>query len=92
MRHMLDSARKALEFARGRSRSDLDKNEMLALALVRLLEVLGEAPKPFPRSFAEVTLKFPGSSLPELETALFTGTSTWTSILSGKLSRLIFHR
>jgi len=45
MRHMLDSARKALEFARGRSRSDLDKNEMLALALVRLLEVLGEAAK-----------------------------------------------
>ena len=40
---MLDAARKALSFAEGRSRQDLDSNEMLALALVRLLEVIGEA-------------------------------------------------
>jgi uncharacterized protein with HEPN domain len=40
---MLDAARKALSFVEGRSRQDLDSNEMLALALVRLLEVLGEA-------------------------------------------------
>ena len=40
---MLDAGRKALSFADGRSRQDLDSNEMLALALVRLLEVMGEA-------------------------------------------------
>jgi uncharacterized protein with HEPN domain len=40
---MLDAAQKALSFAEGRSRQDLDSNEMLALALVRLLEVIGEA-------------------------------------------------
>lgn len=40
---MLDAARKALVFAEGRTRQDLDSNEMLALALVRLLEVIGEA-------------------------------------------------
>lgn len=33
---MLDAARKALAFAEGRTRQDLDSNEMLALALVRL--------------------------------------------------------
>ena len=45
LRHRLDSARKAAEYTRGRSRADLDTNEMLALALVRLLEVVGEAAK-----------------------------------------------
>ena len=43
LRHMLDAARKAVQFSQSRSRSDLDANEMLALALVRLLEIIGEA-------------------------------------------------
>jgi uncharacterized protein with HEPN domain len=45
---MLDAARKAISFADGRSRQDLDSNEMLALALVRLLEIIGEAAKSVP--------------------------------------------
>ena len=44
-RHMLETPRKAAVFIEGRSREDLDKDEILALALVRLLEVLGEAAK-----------------------------------------------
>ena len=43
LRHMLDAARKARGFIRGRSRADLDSDEMLALAVIRLLEVIGEA-------------------------------------------------
>ncbi len=45
IRHMLDAAKKAVEFAHGRSRSDLDTDEQLTLALIRLLEVIGEAAK-----------------------------------------------
>ena len=45
LRHMLDAARKAVKFSRGRPRDDLDSNEMLSLALVRLLEIIGEAAK-----------------------------------------------
>jgi len=45
MRHMLDAARKATEFVKGLERADLDKDEKLTLALVRLLEVVGEAAK-----------------------------------------------
>ncbi len=41
--HLRDHAREALEMARGRTRADLDENRMLELALVRLLEVVGEA-------------------------------------------------
>jgi len=40
---MLDAAYKAREFVQGRNRSDLESDEMLALALVRLLEIFGEA-------------------------------------------------
>ena len=45
LRHMLDAARKAVEFTEGYGRTDLDKDEKLALSLVRLLEILGEAAK-----------------------------------------------
>lgn len=42
-RHMLDHAREAVGFARGRSRDDLEKDRLLNLALVRLVEMVGEA-------------------------------------------------
>ena len=43
MRHMLDAALKATLFTKGKSRNDLNSNEQLSLALVRLVEILGEA-------------------------------------------------
>jgi uncharacterized protein with HEPN domain len=43
MRHMLDAGRKAIEFTHGCKRAVLDKDEKLALSIVRLLEILGEA-------------------------------------------------
>lgn len=43
LRHMRDAAREALRFARDRVRSDLDSDRMLALALVKDIEIIGEA-------------------------------------------------
>ena len=43
LRHMLDAAREAVAFARGRTRSDLDDDRQLALALVKDIEIVGEA-------------------------------------------------
>ena len=43
LRHMLDAAREAVAFARGRSPSDLDRDRMLALSLVKCIEIVGEA-------------------------------------------------
>jgi uncharacterized protein with HEPN domain len=43
IRHMLDAVNKALQFTKDKSREDLSNDELLSLALVRLLEVLGEA-------------------------------------------------
>jgi uncharacterized protein with HEPN domain len=45
LRHILDAAKKAVAFMQGRERSDLDSDELLALAIVRLVEILGEAAK-----------------------------------------------
>lgn len=41
--HMLEAAQRAQEFVRGRKRQDLNKDEQLAFALVKLLEIIGEA-------------------------------------------------
>ena len=43
LREMRDFAREAMSFASGRSRADLDSDRLLQLALVRLVEVIGEA-------------------------------------------------
>ncbi|MBA7581810.1 hypothetical protein ES708_23721 [subsurface metagenome] len=42
---MLDAARKVAEFTQDCNRVDLVKDEKLALSIVRLLEILGEAAK-----------------------------------------------
>jgi len=43
LRHMRDAARQAIGFAEGRSRADLDTDLMLVFALVKALEIIGEA-------------------------------------------------
>lgn len=55
---MLGAARKAQAYVENQNRSILDENEMLALALTRLLEIIGEAA----RSVSEKTK----SKVPEL--------------------------
>ena len=50
LRHMLEHAREAMHFAEGRSRADLDRDRILNLALVRLLEIVGEAAARVPDS------------------------------------------
>ena len=43
LRHMLEHAREAVTLVRGKKRQDLDSERVLSLALVRLLEIIGEA-------------------------------------------------
>ena len=40
---MLDAAREAVSFARGRTRGDLDTDRQLVLSLVKDIEIVGEA-------------------------------------------------
>ncbi|MCM0592839.1 MAG: DUF86 domain-containing protein [Gloeotrichia echinulata IR180] len=43
LKHIRDSAEEALSFVNNRTREDLDHDRMLSLALVRLIEIIGEA-------------------------------------------------
>ena len=43
IQHMIDAAETALSFVRGRTRSDLNDDQMLLFALVRAIEIVGEA-------------------------------------------------
>jgi len=43
LRHMLEHAREAVTFMEGKDRSDLEASRMLSLAVVRLIEIVGEA-------------------------------------------------
>ena len=43
LRHMLDAAREAIGFVRHRRREDLDRDRQLVWALVKAIEIVGEA-------------------------------------------------
>lgn len=55
--HMRDAAARAVAFSIGRSREDLDHDDMLVLALTKLVEIVGEAAK---HVRAETRDRFPG--------------------------------
>jgi uncharacterized protein with HEPN domain len=50
---MLDYAREATAMVRGRSRAELDTDRQLNLALVRLVEIVGEAAARVPEDFRQ---------------------------------------
>jgi len=50
LKHMLDHAREAVEMCANRSRKDLDSDRVFELALVRLLEIVGEAANRVPKN------------------------------------------
>lgn len=43
LQHMLDAAHSALSFVQGRTREDLDQDQMLVFALMKAVEIVGEA-------------------------------------------------
>jgi uncharacterized protein with HEPN domain len=45
LRHLIEAAETATRFVADRSRADLDSDEMLRLALTKLVEIVGEAAK-----------------------------------------------
>lgn len=45
LRHMLEYAQRAVRFSEGKNRGDMDSDEMLAMATVHSIEIIGEAVK-----------------------------------------------
>lgn len=67
---MYDHATEALDMVRNRVRADLDSDRMLNLALVRLLEVLGEAANRIPPEERAVHSQIPWPQLVGLRNRL----------------------
>jgi uncharacterized protein with HEPN domain len=62
-RHMLDHALEAVSMTEGKTRADLDEDRQLNLALVRLLEIIGEAATRIPK---EDQARYKDISWPEI--------------------------
>jgi uncharacterized protein with HEPN domain len=63
LRHMLDAAREAVSFARSKNRRSLDRDRMLALALVKSIEIVGEAASKISKERREELPQIPWPSI-----------------------------
>ena len=59
LRHMLDAARQAVIFAQGESRASLNHDTKLVFAIVRALEIIGEAATHVSSQFREQHPRIP---------------------------------
>ena len=73
IRRMLDYSREALELSKGRSREDLDTDRTVELALVRLIEIIGEAASRVSDEARESKPEIPWSQIVSLRNRLIHG-------------------
>ena len=73
LRQMLEYAQEAVELCRGKERSDLDKDRLLELALVRLLEIIGEAANRVPPAEQSTYPQIPWAQIVGLRNRLIHG-------------------
>jgi uncharacterized protein with HEPN domain len=62
IRHLVEAASKAVGYANGRTRADLDDDELLRLALTKLVEIVGEAAKSVSRDTRDSNPQVPWSA------------------------------
>jgi uncharacterized protein with HEPN domain len=72
-RHMLDHAREAMALVQGKTRADLDTDRLLNLALVRLLEIIGEAANRIPEEEQARHTEIPWPQIVSLRNRLIHG-------------------
>jgi uncharacterized protein with HEPN domain len=73
LRSMLDHATEAVSLVRDKARADLDSERMLNLALMRLLEIVGEAANRVPREEREQYPNIPWQEIVSLRNRLIHG-------------------
>ncbi len=70
---MLKFAQKAVRFNKGKNRHELDGNEMLAMATIHLIEVIGEASHGISEEFQEKNPEIPWQSITGMRNRLAHG-------------------
>lgn len=73
LRHMLDHAEEAMEMVRDRTYEDIKKDRMLELALVRLIEIIGEAAARISEDARERFTQIPWLQITGMRNRLFHG-------------------
>jgi uncharacterized protein with HEPN domain len=63
LQHMVDAAEAAAQFVAGRRRTDLDTDRMLLFALVRSIEIIGEAASKVTEQTRSVTPELPWKAI-----------------------------
>ena len=63
LRHMLDAAQKAIKYVDNRTFQDLENDEILALALVKLIEIVGEAASRISKEYQAQHPEIPWSAM-----------------------------
>ena len=73
IRHMLDSAREALSFIKGKSKNDLSEDRMLLLALIKELEIIGEAASKISTQYKDLHQEIPWDTIVRARNRLIHG-------------------
>ncbi len=73
IRHILDAAREAVDFAEGRHLADLDTDRKLNLSLVRLLEIIGDGARATSPEFREAHPELPWKKMVGMRDRLIHG-------------------
>jgi len=89
---MPDAAREAQDFARGRSQPDLADNRMLALALVKSIEIIGEAAARVGEESRTAHPEIPWAAIVAMRNRLIHAYFDVDLTVSGRQSQTIFRR
>ena len=63
LRHMLAAAKEALEFAAGKTRMDLEKDRLHMLAIIKSIEIIGEAASKVTETFKTENSNIPWNDI-----------------------------
>ena len=83
LRHMRDAAAEAVRFAEGKTRADLDADRQLVLALVKCIEIVGEAASGVSAAMRERRPDVPWRAIVAMRNPSYTATMRSTSTAFG---------
>jgi uncharacterized protein with HEPN domain len=63
LRHMLDAAKEAISFAKNKNRNDLYTDRMLALSIIKSIEIIGEAASTATKQFRNKHKEIPWANI-----------------------------
>ena len=73
LHHMLDAAREAILFAQNKTRASLDANRMLTLAIIKDIEIIGEAASKVTKECREQLPRIPWLNIISMRNRLIHG-------------------